>query len=196
MLSFTSSSEKSREASSCCPIFKQGLQGIFLVLLCALYSANVVGQEKTMAITENRWNDLTPGVSTEAQVETTLGEPDTKMPNARYGSLQGLTMLAYFAQATSLYFRDGQLLLIIIAPNQVNGLSREAESWSTAFGDQMPERILDSRVDKNALLYLYVSRGLALHMVSGHVELLEIFPAMSLDTYLHQLYVPPPTFRK
>lgn len=147
-----------------------------------------------MLITENRWRDLVPGVSTEAQVLTTLGAPEDRAENVRYGALQALTLLDY-APATSIYLREGRVLLIGVAPVTANGLERKLAAWKTALG-QAPERILDSCAGKNGRIYLYAAKGLALHEVDGEVETVEIFPSMNVDAYIKHLYVQPPLFTK
>ncbi len=147
-----------------------------------------------MLITENRWRDLVPGVSAEAQVVNVLGAPLDRAENVRYGAIPGLTMLGSFSLAASVYLKEGQVLLIVIAPTTANGLERKLLAWKTALGQA--ERSLASHIEKNAHVHLYPARGLALHEVAGQVEVVEIFPAMSLDAYLKHLYVKPTPFTK
>lgn len=147
-----------------------------------------------MLITENRWHGLVPGVATEAQAIAALGAPEDRTENVCYGSLQALTLLDY-APATSIYVKEGQVLLIGVAPVMANGLERKFVAWKTALG-QEPERILGSRAGKNGRLFLYAARGLALHELEGQVEAVEIFPAMSVEAYIKHLYAPPPVFLK
>ena len=147
-----------------------------------------------MLITENRWRDLVPGVSTEAQALSSLGTPEDRAENIRYGALEALTLLD-FARATSVYVREGQVLLIVVAPTTANSLEGKLEAWKAALA-QAPVRILDSRAGKNGRLFLYATQGLALHEVDGQVEAVEIFPSMSVDTYIKHLYVQPTPFTK
>lgn len=148
-----------------------------------------------MVLTENRLHGFVPGVTTEMQVLTAMGESDYKKSDVSYRNIKGLNIVSY--ERGSYYFRDGKLLLISILPDEdENGLSSKAESWLAALGDQMQERTIKSHVGKNALLYLYPRRGLALHVVGDLVENVQIFPAMSLDDYMKYLYKKPPVFIK
>jgi hypothetical protein len=147
-----------------------------------------------MLITENRWHELVPGVSTEAQVLATLGAAEEKAENIRYASLQALTLLDY-SPATSIYVKEGRVLLIVVAPVTANGLERKLEAWKAALG-QSPERVLDSCAGKNGRVHLYAAKGLALHEVDGEVETVEIFPSMSVEAYIKHLHVEPGLFTK
>jgi hypothetical protein len=173
---------------------RRGWLGLGLALLCLLGSAFSFAEGRNMLITENRWQNLVPGVATEAQVVAILGVPEDRAENVRYGSLQALTLLDY-APATSIYLREDRVLLIGVAPVTANGLERKLAAWKTALG-QAPERILDSRAGKNGRVYLYAAKGLALHEVEGEVEAVEIFPSMTVDAYLKHLYVQPLPFTK
>jgi hypothetical protein len=96
----------------------------------------------------------------------------------------------------SLYFRDGKLLIISVAPNDSdNGLDSNAKSWLAALGIPKQEHIKGSHVYSEeigfGLLYLYLDRGLALHVLGDIVELVELFPPMSLENYMKYLYKKP-----
>ena len=149
-----------------------------------------------MILAENVWSTLRPGAATESQADAALGKPDAIVAGVRYGAIVGLTLHGYTPKAASLYFRNGQLVVLALGPNAGNGLSTELADWTAALGGAEPERVLDSRVDKNARLRLYASRGIALHVVGQRVELVELFPAASVESYMAHLYVAPPVFRK
>jgi len=151
-----------------------------------------------MILTQNSWHDLSPGISTEAQVLAAMGTPDRKDSNESYGLLKNLVQFEYDdLKKPSFLFQEGKLFLIYFRPDKDdNGFTSKAEPWITALGEPKQECFMNSHVDKHALLYIYPGRGLALHVVGDIVEIVEIFAAMSLDEYMNSFYVKPPVFIK
>ncbi len=152
--------------------------------------------EPLIVLTDNRWHGLQPGVSREPELLAHLGEPESRHEGVGYAALQGLTLWAYPASALSCYLHDQRLLLLAAGPNRGNRLQPLAAPWTEALGRVENSRMLPSRVDKNARVHLYLSRGMALHIQGERLELLELFPPIAEANYLQQLYVEPAPFTK
>jgi len=147
-----------------------------------------------MVLTEDRLHGFVPNITTEAQVLTAMGESDYKRSDVSYRNIKGLNTVSY--ERGSYYFRDGKLLIISILPDErANSLSSDAESWLTALGKPNQEYIKSSFIYSEeggfGLLYLYLDRGLALHVEGDFIGLVEIFPPMSLENYMKYFYKEP-----
>jgi len=147
-----------------------------------------------VVLTDNRWRGLQPGVSTEQDVLRLLGEPGRIFERVDYGALKGLRLLTYYGQSQSAYTNGKSLVLMNLAPTRANGLAHAAGPWLTALGPPENPRHLPSTAGKGAYIALYASRGLALHVLGEHIDLIEQFPPLPAATYVEQLYEKPADF--
>ena len=139
-------------------------------------------------------NELQPGISTLPQVEQVLGLPADSSENVFYGELGPLTVLNFRTSTVSAFLKDGVLRLMVVgAPSGKGFVGTEAE-WREKYG--APQDFLPSRQGKNAYVLVYARSGMAVHVVSGRVELVELFPRMVPSEYKRLLYREPPAWKE
>ena len=149
-----------------------------------------------MIFLSNTWKQITPLITNNFEVEKILGIPERKFFDVEYSHSIHLELWSYDELAVSVYLKDGKVHFISIVPNSKNNIPSDGEDWLYALGLSEEPNFLKSNMSKNGCVKIFAQKGLALHIDCpdatknkfGIVDLIEIFPSMSLENYLINFY--------
>ena len=142
----------------------------------------------------NTWRNLTPGVSSVEDVKAALGQPRRDVSGVARGGTSQLQLFDYPTPQSSIFFLNGIVLVMVIIPRDGEGVPILREELEKELG--MPLKKLPSVRGKNAWVYIYADKGIAVTMLAGKVKAIELFPSMKPEEYEARLYIRPPQFVK
>jgi hypothetical protein len=129
------------------------------------------------------------------KVLVSSSSPINEVRNVTYGHVQGLRLVDYENPDKTVYFKDDQVLVTVIIPDENGRFPTEANQWMQNFGQ--PDNKLPSIEGKNCWVLVYSQKGLAATVDEyGEVILVEEFKPMTARDYDKTLYRVPPVFIK